>query len=94
MVKVKVAKVEDYSTSAKVTKRELYATIAYYYPQYTFKEAGELKARDLYQLLNTARKLESVRYLNLVQIVASPHSKKGKAVKDLIKHYEEIIKGK
>lgn len=91
MVKVKVAKVESNSASSKSSKRHLYAMIAYYYPQYTFKEAANLKARDLYELLRTAQKMKAIEYLNLTQIAAAPHSEKGKSVKRLMKSYEELI---
>ena len=91
MVKVKVASVKK-SASVRSTKRDLYAMVAYYYPQYTFKEAENLKARDLNILIKTAQKLKAVDYLNLTQIVAAPHSEKGKAVDRLIDDYQSTIR--
>lgn len=91
MAKVKVASV-DKPASTKNTKRDLYAMVAYYYPQYTFKEAENLKARDLNILIKTAQKLKAVEYLNLTQIAAAPNSEKGKAVGKLIESYKSIIR--
>lgn len=91
MVKVKVAKLTDV-TEKKNTKRELYAQVAYYYPQYSLKSASELKFRDLKLLLEVAQKQKSIDYLNLTQIIAAPHSKNGTAVKKLLKSYDEVIK--
>lgn len=91
MVKVKVAKLTN-EADKKNSKRELYAKIAYYYPQYSLKSASELKFRDLKLLLNVAQKQKSIEYLNLTQIVAAPHSRNGAAVKKLLKQYDEVIK--
>lgn len=92
MVKVKVAKLEDADVGRKGKKRELYAMVAYYYPQYTFVEASKLKARDLLLLIKTAQKMKAVEYLNLTQIVAAPHSSKGAAVKKCIERYKDLAK--
>lgn len=75
----------------KNEKRELYAEICYFYPQYTLQEASKLPARDLNLLLKVAHKQEAVKFYNLTQIVASPHTKKGKGVDTLSKHFKEII---
>lgn len=91
MAEVKVAKVVS-DAKSNSSKRELYAMVAFYYPQYTLKEASLLPARDLYLLLKIANKMEAIRNLNMTQIIASPHSKKGASVNKLIQHFNKIIK--
>lgn len=71
--------------------RKLWATVCYYYPQYTLKEASELPYRDLVLLLNTARKLRASEHLMLLNIAASPHTKDGKGVNELRKKLKEEI---
>lgn len=92
MVKVKVARVEDAYVKNGKRKRKLYATIAYYYPQYTLEEASKLKARDLFLLLETAQKIKAEEYINLTQIAIGPHTEKGKGAKKLIENYKNILK--
>lgn len=74
------------------SKREIWARVCYYYPQYTLEDAAKLSRRDLQLLLKTAIKLEAERNYQLVQIVAAPHTKKGKGVKDLTDHYRRLMK--
>ena len=73
------------------SKREVYAEVCYYYPQYRLTDVEKLPARDVKLLLKTARKIEAGRMYNLVQIAAAPHSKKGKGVEQLSKYFKEII---
>lgn len=88
-----IIEVKKVPTRRKVAKlRDTYATICYYYPQYTLKQVAELKARDLSLLLKTARKIEAGRMYNLVQIVASPNTKNGKGVKRLSEHFKKESK--
>lgn len=75
----------------KATNRELWATICYYYPQYTLEEASRLSVRDIKLLLRTAEKLEAQKMLALTQIAAAPHTKKGKGVKQLSDYYKKQI---
>lgn len=75
--------------AGKESNRSMWATICYYYPQYTLESASRLSVRDIRLLLNTARRQEAIKMLQLTQIVAAPHTKKGKGVKDLTKHYQE-----
>lgn len=90
MAEIRVAKVTE--DVKKSSKRELYAMVAYYYPQYTLKQASKLTARDTFLLLKVANKVEAMRNLNMTQIVAAPHSKKGNLVNQLIQHFNKIIK--
>ena len=88
MAEIKVKKVT--SKDRGFTKRELYATVCFYYPQYTLKQVQKLPARDVQLLLKTARKLEAQRMYNLTQIVATPHSRKQVNVKKLIDYFKKI----
>lgn len=88
MAKVKVAKVPGRHGT---TKRELYATICYHYPQYKLKEVEKLPARDLSLLMKVAQKIEATRMLNITQAMAAPHTKNGSGVKKLIDHFKKII---
>jgi hypothetical protein len=72
--------------------RDIWATVAYYYPQYTLKEARKLPARDIKLLIKIARKLEAEKMFNLTQIVAAPHTKKGEGVKKLSEHFKRLAK--
>ena len=75
----------------KTSNRELWATICYYYPQYTLEDAKKLSIRDIRLLLKIAAKKEAEKYLQLTQIVASPHTKKGQGVKQLTNYYKKQI---
>lgn len=88
---IRMQKVE--TTVERKDWRELLATLCYYYPQYTFAQARQLPYIRVQQLLRTAHKIEATRFFNLTQIAAAPHSDKGKAVKQLIKNFEEIMNG-
>lgn len=74
-----------------LSKRETWARVCYYYPQYTLETVATLPIRDLRLLLKMAERIEAERSYDLVQIVAAPHTKKGKGVKDLTDHYKKII---
>lgn len=89
MVKIAAAKLP----SRKTNKRELYATVCYYYPQYTLKMVQDMAARDLNLLITTARRLEALKMYNLTQIVAAPHSKKGKGVSKLLEYFKKVANG-
>lgn len=76
-----------------IGRRELYAQLCFYYPQYTLKDAQALTARNFQLLLKTARKLEATRMYNLTQIAAAPHSKNGQGVKKLLAHFKRLADG-
>ena len=78
-----------HSVADKANKRELWAMICYYYPQYTLKEASQLPVRDIKLLLRVADKLEARKKYDLTQIVAAPHTKKGSGVKKLTEHFRK-----
>ena len=73
------------------TNRRLWARVAFYYPQYTLKEASKLSLRDIKLLLKVADIERATEWHELTQISAAPHTEKGKGVKDLLNHYQEIM---
>lgn len=87
-----VAKSVHDLTVKKLTKREQWAKICYYYPQYTLQEASKLSLRDIKLLLKTADREIAEKYFNLVQIASAPHTEKGKGVGDLTEHYQKIMR--
>lgn len=72
------------------SKRELYATVCYYYPQYTLKDVAKLPARDVSLLLKTAQKRQAEYLHNLTLIAQAPHSKKQANVKRLVEHFKKL----
>lgn len=74
---------------SKTSKRELWATICYYYPQYTLQEASKLSVRDIKLLLRVAEKINAQNKYDYTQIVAAPHTKKGSGVKKLTEHFKK-----
>lgn len=91
-VVAKPARIQAESPSVEISKRETWARICYFYPQYTLKTASKLPARDIRLLLKIAEQMEAQRYFNLTQISAAPHTKKGKGVKDLSDHFKQMMK--
>lgn len=84
-----VVKAKSVGKPDQQQKREVYAEVAYYYPQYTLEEVSRLPARDIRLLLKTAKRLKAVELYNLVQIVASPHTKEGQGVKKLSDYFKK-----
>lgn len=93
MIEGKVVRVQRVKR-AKLNTDELIAQVCYYYPQYTFEEAERLSYRRISLLLKVAQKQRAVHYYNLVQIVAAPHTKKGKGVTKLSDHFKKIAEDK
>jgi len=89
MGRVVVAQPVRSETSSEGQKRELYAEVCYFYPQYTLQDVARLPARDITLLLKVARKQKAIEMFNLVQIVAAPHTKKGQGVKQLSEHFKK-----
>ena len=87
MAEIQVQKAES---KKKYNKRELYAQICYYYG-YTLDYVSKLPARDLYLLSNTANKMQALDYINLVNITAAPHTRRGGGIKKLIQNYKKIL---
>jgi len=92
MAEVRVKRVDPGSTKEKHRLRKLYATLCYYYPKYSLKDAQAMPARDLHLLITTAQKIEAKRMYDLTQIVASPHTKNGGGVKQLLNFFKDRMK--
>lgn len=76
----------------KTKNRDLWATVCYYYPQYTLQEASKLSVRDINLLLRIATNIEAQKMYDLTQIAAAPHTKKGSGVKKLTDYFRKKIK--
>ena len=88
MADFKPQKVE--SKSSQLSKRELYAQVAYYYHQYTLKEVAQLPYRDIVLLLRIAQREQASYMHNLTLIAQAPHSKKQSNVKKLVEHFKKL----
>lgn len=88
MARVRAQRVPSQASS--LNKREMYATLCYYFPQYTLKDAAELPFRDVQLLVRTAQRIEGARLYNLTQIAAAPHTKKMQSVKKLSEHFKKM----
>lgn len=88
MARVRVKRVP--SQEPKINKRELFALLCYYYPQYTLKEASLLPYRDINLLIRIAKEQRASEYYTLTQISAAPHSKKGQGVKKLSEYFKKL----
>ena len=91
MADIKVQRA-DAEKSRRLSNRDLYAMVCYYYPRYSLKEAQDLPARDLNLLLKTARKQNALKMKELVMVVAAPHGKDKNTIKNLITHFENLAK--
>lgn len=91
MADIKVQRA-DAGEEQRLSKREVYARVAFYYPRYSLKELQELPARDLNLLLKTARKENALKMKDLLMIVTAPHAKDKNAVKNLVSHFEKLAK--
>jgi hypothetical protein len=78
-------------SSALGDNRLLFATVAYHFPQYNLQDVAKLPHRDVELLLHTAHRIEAERMYNLTLIASAPQSKDGKGVRDLLKHFKELI---
>ena len=63
----------------------------YYFPSYKYNEARELPYIRIKRLLGIAIKERARQMLELTQIVAAPHTKKGEGVRKLVNHYKKVI---
>lgn len=88
MAEIEVQKVEP----SKSSKRELYARVCYFYPQYRLDEVQKMPNRDVVLLLKVANQIEALKMLNLTQISAAPHTKRGAGVKRLTTHFKKVAK--
>lgn len=88
MARVRVQKAP--SQAVRIKKREMYALVCYFFPQYTLEDVQNLPFRDIRLLIKTAQQQEAARNYNLTQIVAAPHTKKGQGVKKLSEYFKKM----
>lgn len=74
-----------------VTPLQVLSVFCYYFPQYTLSEARKLPFIHVQTMLREARRERAKHYLELTQIVAAPHTKKGKGVKLLVERYKKDL---
>lgn len=72
-----------------ITKRELYATVCYFYPQYTLKDVQAMPYRDVRLLMKMAQRQQASYFYNMTLIAQAPHSKKQANVKKLTDHFKK-----
>lgn len=89
MVKIKAKSIPK--TTKNYTTDDLLMLFCYYYPSYKFHEARKMPLIRVIKMLKIADKEKAKEYFELTKIIASPHSKKGSAIKTLLKEYEERI---
>lgn len=89
MALVTPKKIDSESEQSKYPKRELYATVCYFYPRYSLQEVEKMPYRDVLLLLTTARKQQAAYFHNLTLIAQAPHSNKQSNVKKLIEYFKK-----
>lgn len=76
-----------------VSPLQILSVFCYNYPQYTLAEARKLPFKHVQMMLKEARKEQARHYLELTQIAAAPHTKKGQGVKRLVERYKRELNG-
>jgi hypothetical protein len=84
---VKVQKIPKKKHSAE----DILASFCYNYPQYTYNQAKNMPYKRILHMLTVARKEHARKMIDLVRIVAAPQSKNGRAIKNLIKEFNDIL---
>lgn len=72
-----------------VSLDELLALFCYKFPQYTYLQAKKLPYKRIRQMLKAAQKEDARVMYEFTQIVAGPHTKKGKTVKKMLEYYKK-----
>lgn len=88
MADIKVQKIPR--AESRLSRRKVFATVAYHFPQYTLKEVAALPYRDVQLLLKTAQQQQAAYFHNMTLIVQAPHSKKQQNVKKLVDHFKKL----
>ncbi len=87
---MKTIKAQRFPRKQVKPKDTLYK-FCFYFPQYKYSEARKLPFKHVVGMLKVAQRERAMNMLDLVQIAAAPHTKKGSAVKKLISHYKDLI---
>ena len=88
---VKVQQIPSKKREKADGNRELFATVAYHYPQYTLEDISKLPYRDVALLMRVAERIKAEEYFTITQVVASQHTEKLKGIKQLLEHFKEIM---
>lgn len=70
---------------------DILARFCYYFPRYSYLEAKKLPFKRVRQMLRVVEKEQAKKNFELIQIVASPHTKNGRGVEKLLEYYKGII---
>lgn len=70
---------------------DIVARFCYLFPQYTFQQAKRLPAKRITQMLAEVERYEAQRFLVLLRIVGSPHTKDASGYKKIEKDLQNII---
>jgi len=74
------------------TANDILSSFCYHFQQYTLIEAEKLPYKRVRQMLKAVRREKAKDFIQLTKIVASPNTKGGSGVKNLLEYYEGIIK--
>lgn len=89
---MKIVKAQKVSPDIKEpTPKDVLARFCYHFPQYTFFKARKMPLKRINQMLKVARQEQAKEWYNLARAIAAPHSKDGKAYKQLMSELKEII---
>lgn len=91
-VVIHMQKPSQSASNKKKTTGRLLAQLCFYYPQYTLQQARRLPYKHVIILLEEAKRMKAREYLELTQIAAAPHTKKGEGYKQLLKRYAQEAK--
>jgi hypothetical protein len=72
----------------EISTGDILGRFIYYYPQYTYRQARLMPYKRIVQLLNVADREYAIRMLDLINIVAAPHSKDNSAINNLISNFK------
>lgn len=76
-----------------ISPLQVLSVFCYYFPQYTLAQARKLPFQHVQLMLQEARKERARHYLELTQIAAAPHTKKGIGIKRLVERYKGQLHG-
>lgn len=77
----------------RLSNRQVFARVAYYYPAYTLKDLQELPSRDVLLMLKEGEKMHARNMHDFMQIIAAPKQKNAKeAINKILNYYQKILK--
>lgn len=89
---IKVQKASESASKGHSKAGRLLAQLCYFYPQYTLAEARKLPYKHVKLLLDEAKRMKAQENLDLLQITAAPHTKKGQGYGDLLRRFKKEAK--